>query len=1317
MTTMVAFTALNMVGNILINALISPDLPDTSNTGMDKSKAYLWTGPRNQSAQMIPIPVVLGTFQVAGNLINVYTETNKVNSSGVSVRETIYMLYGLTGNELHEITECKINDMDADTFDETDRSVYYTKGTAAQCPHDSNLATTALYGGETAAPAAEGVLFPDLIEETVCNKLIEIPYHNFTKTTSNVTVFTDGVSQGIYANLNQTVTAGATGNIVLRHSVDVTIPTTGVIRVSYTQTTQNVNVALIRYTGRTIVDSEHTTLTGITRDETNFDFSSGDIVEFFTYATKEVEKVTGLSYLVDAPWDNWTQQLRPSYTQQEVKTSTLDDIKIQVVFDRGLYSMGNKSGDKFERVMGFNFSITDGATTETLVLPAVGYDEMTATEKKYCVRGKYTATHFVEFKFVDILKDAETINSFSSAFLDATKTTLVNHTYTVGIKISSTQTHGRYAVNHGMLSWVVHAYDPTAEKAKGTDFYDCHFSRVEALSYGTVLNYPHTSTLGLVLNATPVINNQLPKVTVIASGEFYYYVSGADTKAEVSTWTQGVCSNPAYLVINMLYNDFWGAKVGGLLSSVTKDADFAALVDIDKYVELADWCAASVTIDNAGNTGDRYTFNGLIDAEMSIWEAITMVLKAANATPIFDGKKISVYWDEVQSSSIIQLFTTSTIKEGSFTESFLGEDQLAECVSGNFIDSGDNYNKNSIIYLPAGADAAKKIDIELYGIVDAARAMRALKEKLKKTQTLRQIFKFTTSDSSAVSCEIGDKIGIQYEFIDFSSNDNSIAGRLKTVVSTTITLDKIVAEIVTTPTLILRIDDNTIHTRTISNWNNTGTTTVLTISSAITGSAALDPYLVGSTADFYKEALVTAIDINEDLSATIEAINYDAAIYSAFYGVVVNSVTNPDLVQADVTVKNLEAIYIPNTAIVITLDAPSFAVSLPVDYYMVYKKTNDNVAAYLGKVTTPTYIDTEFAINEMLYYKVLPVVVYRGTPITIPLGWASHSSVVDLTSGLLEYMEAPAYTLAATLTAGRAGCADLTITIPDPGGWVFKDRREGFLIWTRFNDSAATDDWFGPTNITLASSATAYGSTIGVSSITGLPTLSGQVCCLLLINNCDLVAIYGNTGTTLNVIQHGVANANRKFALSKAHSSGVPVYVANKGFFPVKYFGVKENCTAYGANNQITCTTIYSYDAVTNTMTTGSFDTEFMNSSKVISVYVDGNSNQIVGVASFTSDSMILGDSRPAADFAVHLLGQDITGNHFGLYEMYWQDDSAYKTFAFDVDSSDIYGTIQAIPISAKYAWVAMNRILYAIDPTKERVVSAWISNPRIYIP
>jgi len=361
--------------------------------------------------------------------------------------------------------------------------------------------------------------------------------------------------------------------------------------------------------------------------------------------------------------------------------------------------------------------------------------------------------------------------------------------------------------------------------------------------------------------------------------------------------------------------------------------------------------------------------------------------------------------------------------------------------------------------------------------------------------------------------------------------------------------------------------------------------------------------------------------------------------------------------------------------------------------------------------------DTEFAINEMIYYKILPVVVYRGTPITIPLGWASFSSVIDLTSGLLEYMEAPDYNLAATLTPGKTGCADLTVTIPDPGGWVFKDRREGFLIWTRFNNSASTDDWFGPTDITLADQAIDYGATIVVNTITGLPTLGGVVCCLLLINNCDLVAIYGNTGNTLNVIQHGIENANRKFALSKTHASGVPVYVANKGFLPVKYFGFKENCTAYGSNKQITCTTIYSYDPVTNTMTAGSFDTEFMNSDKVTSVYVDGNSNAIVGVAAYTADSIILADSRPAADFAVHLVGQDITGNHFGLYEMYWQDDSGYKTFAVDssIDPNNLYGTIQAIPISANYAWVAINRILFALDPTKEKVTFAWISNPNIY--
>lgn len=1321
--TMVAFTAISFAGNLLVNALLAPDLKDMSATGLDKSKSYLWSGARNQSQQMIPVPVVLGTFQIAGNLINTYTETHKVNSSGVSIRDTIYLLYGLTSNELQSVTACKINDMAADTFASTDRSVYYTLGTGNQYPLDTRNAS-ALYNGEDAAPASDGVLFPDLIEEqTFSTKTIPIPYHTFTQTKSNITVFTAGQSKGIKATLDADLTASSTSDITVNHDVNVTIPSSGIIRISHTINEVNSYIGYAKYTNITTNSSTQTTLSGISRDGTNKTFNMGDVVEFINGTTKTVEITVNTACLENndiGVWDPWTQQVRDSYTSASTSASAMDDIKIQIVFDRGLYSMSNKDGAKYERAVGFDFSISDGTTTEKLTLPQKGYDELSATEQKYCVCDTFISTHYVEFKVVDILKDAEIINGFTSIFLDSSKTTLVNHQYTIGIRMAFTQTHGRYAVNHNMLSWVNHAYNPSAENSPGTDFYDCHFSRISTINYNTILNYPNTSLLGLVLNATPVINNQLPKVTAVVTGKFYYYVAGTDSKHVVSTWTQGACNNPAYLAINMMYNDYWGLGIGGALTDSDKDSKFASFVDIDAFVDLANYCNESVTIDNAGNTGVRYTFDGIIDSEMSGWDAITLVLKAANATPIFNGNKITVYWDEA-SDSIVQLFTTSNIKEGSFTESFLGEDRLAECIGGNFIDSEDNYTKKSVIYLPIDADVSKRIDIELYGIVTAERAMRAIKQKLKKTQTLRQIFNFTASDSSGVSCEVGDKIGIQYEFIDFVSNDNSISGRFKAVSGTTITLDKIIPEITGTPMLIVRTSDSTIHTVGIINWDNTGSTTVLTIASSIANAAPLDLYLVGSTADYYKEAIVSSIEINDDLTTTISAINYDASIYDNFYGITINSVSNPEIKRDDVIVNNLDATYIPNTAIVVTWDAPRFG---DADYYMVYKKTNESTAHYMGRVDTTTYIDTDFAINEVIYYKILPVVVYRGTPITIPLSWASYSNGVNLTSGLLEYLEAPDYDLAATLTPGKTGYADLTVTVHNPGGWVFKDRREGFIIWTRFSDSDATDDWFGPTDIILSSSCSAYGSTITVNKIDGLPTLNGQVCCLLLIDNCDLVAVYGNTGNTLNIIQHGITNANRKFALSKSHYYGVPVYVANKGFFPVKYFGVKESCTAYGGNNQISCTTVYCYDAVTNTMTTSDFDTDFMNY-KTASVYVDGNSNQIVGIESFVCDTsttphtnaIILAEPRPAADFAIHLVGQDITGNHFGIYDMYWQHDSGYKTFKYNKDDDTLYGTIQNIPISAPYVWVALNRLLWLVNPDEQKVTSGWISNPKIYVP
>jgi hypothetical protein len=128
MTVGITASLISMVGMALVNALLAPDMPDVSGEGFSQSKSYSWDGGSNTSSQMIPIPVVLGKFQVAGNLLHTYTETNKIQSGGIAIRDTIYLMFGLTSNELDSIESCHLNDMDASTFADDDRSVYYKLG-------------------------------------------------------------------------------------------------------------------------------------------------------------------------------------------------------------------------------------------------------------------------------------------------------------------------------------------------------------------------------------------------------------------------------------------------------------------------------------------------------------------------------------------------------------------------------------------------------------------------------------------------------------------------------------------------------------------------------------------------------------------------------------------------------------------------------------------------------------------------------------------------------------------------------------------------------------------------------------------------------------------------------------------------------------------------------------------------------------------------------------------------------------------------------------------------------------------------------------
>ncbi len=403
--------------------------------------------------------------------------------------------------------------------------------------------------------------------------------------------------------------------------------------------------------------------------------------------------------------------------------------------------------------------------------------------------------------------------------------------------------------------------------------------------------------------------------------------------------------------------------------------------------------------------------------------------------------------------------------------------------------------------------------------------------------------------------------------------------------------------------------------------------------------------------------------------------------------------------------------------------------------YLVYRKVNEEPIQFIENVNITEFIDTDIDFLDSLYYKVLPIFFYRGAERTIPLGWADYSVVVNITSQLSEYLTAPDFDLFATKNSEGENLYDLTVKVEDPRDWLCRDNREGFWIWTRFSSVATTDDWFGPTDITLTSACTAGAEYIYVNKTDGLPLYNFgtegspdyQVTGLLMLDNQDLVAVLGvDSGNPLKlqVVEH-LNNGldNRKFAISKNHASGISVYNAHKGFMPVRYFSLKDYCTAYDKYNVIAIDDghLYSYNPTTNCLTVSDgFDDLFINNKDQLFVYVDGDTNSMYqcmnffNVPSYSVSAVELMMPVSADDFAIHSVFLDITGQALSLYQMYWESPQDYQKLKINT-ANELEGTIAKIPVTAPYAWVAVSRVLWEYDFNEVWPTRVYTSNPKLW--
>ena len=289
---------------------------------------------------------------------------------------------------------------------------------------------------------------------------------------------------------------------------------------------------------------------------------------------------------------------------------------------------------------------------------------------------------------------------------------------------------------------------------------------------------------------------------------------------------------------------------------------------------------------------NTHSFNAIFDRKMSAWEAINLVCRTFNATPIIRSGLFSIVVDEkkIQRSSHIPLpicmFTAHNIVEDSFSISYTTTTEYAhDAIEIVYIDESDWKEK---IYLTSvKRNNTKKL--KLFGVTNRPQAVSVGNYLHKSNKYRRKTIKLSTELEGLIPT-LGDLVVVSHDMVDWGSSGEitNISSDGKIYLSETLpdssSLHIFFRDKVSGPSKALEItksDDggcnfNLAHTISTNN----GITTFTFHAGFSIELAAGTIYCVGTNSSFYEQCLVKSVKARNDTIIDLELINYDERVYS-----------------------------------------------------------------------------------------------------------------------------------------------------------------------------------------------------------------------------------------------------------------------------------------------------------------------------------------------------------------------------------------------------------------------------------------------------
>ncbi len=378
---------------------------------------------------------------------------------------------------------------------------------------------------------------------------------------------------------------------------------------------------------------------------------------------------------------------------------------------------------------------------------------------------------------------------------------------------------------------------------------------------------PNKVLLGIKALATDQLSGGMPTIT------------WEQTRSQVWVWNPDaaeyqpkVATNPAWACYDLIHRCKKLKNLGsGVVEHIVEGVP-ASRIDYRAFQEWANFCDEEI------NGAKRCEVNILIDRAANLWDALKPIEEIGRGKVIIKGTRYSCICD--QASDPVQLFNVSNIGLDSFSEEFTDAKDRATAIEVTFFNKERNYQRDTVTVYADGIDEGSAIlnptQITLYGCTDYKQAYREGMYRLRLNKYLTRTCSWS-ADIDAIACTIGDVVLIQHDVPHWGAGGRVIAATLNTVM-----LDKkVVLEPDTNYQIMVRLQDDTLVTKSVAQVPETTETDNLTLTTDFdVVPEEFDLYSFGEVAKVAKPFRVLSISRDGDFRRKITALEYVAEVYT-----------------------------------------------------------------------------------------------------------------------------------------------------------------------------------------------------------------------------------------------------------------------------------------------------------------------------------------------------------------------------------------------------------------------------------------------------